>query len=137
MLGTPEWSKNPKYRDRRTITGQTTDEVNTLMIPWMLEHTKEEIFKICQDKRVPCAPIYDISEVINHRQIKAMDFFIELDQKKAGKLKYTKGPCTFEKTDWEWQTAAPLLGQDNEQIYCERLGYSQKELAGMKKSGVI
>jgi crotonobetainyl-CoA:carnitine CoA-transferase CaiB-like acyl-CoA transferase len=137
VLGTPEWSKNPKYRDRRTITGQTTDEVNALMIPWMLEHTKEEIFKICQDKRVPCAPIYDISEVINHRQIKAMEFFVELDHKKAGKLKYTKGPCTFEKTDWEWQTAAPLLGQDNEQVYCERLGYSQKELAGMKKSGVI
>jgi crotonobetainyl-CoA:carnitine CoA-transferase CaiB-like acyl-CoA transferase len=137
VLGSPEWSKNPKYRDRRTITGQTADEVNALMIPWMLEHTKEEIFKICQDKRVPCAPIYDIAEVINHRQIKAMEFFVELDHKKAGKLKYTKGPCTFEKTDWEWQTAAPILGQDNGQVYCDRLGYSQKELAGMKKSGVI
>ena len=76
-------------------------------------------------------------EVINHRQIKAMEFFVELDHKKAGKLKYTKGPCTFEKTDWEWQTAAPQLGQDNGQVYCDRLGYSQKELAGMKKSGVI
>jgi len=53
VLGSPEWSKNPKYRDRRTITGQTADEVNALMIPWMLEHTKEEIFKICQDNGYP------------------------------------------------------------------------------------
>jgi len=66
-----------------------------------------------------------------------MEFFVELDHKKAGKLKYSKGPCTFEKTDWEWQTAAPILGQDNEQVYCERLDILKKELAGMKKSGYI
>jgi crotonobetainyl-CoA:carnitine CoA-transferase CaiB-like acyl-CoA transferase len=137
VLGNPEWSKDPKYRDRRTIAGQTADEVNALMIPWMLEHTKEEIFKICQEKRVPCAPIYDIAEVLNHRQIKAMDFFVKLDHKEAGTFKYPKGPCTFEKTNWEWQTAAPLLGQDNEKVYYERLGFSKTELAGMKKSGVI
>jgi crotonobetainyl-CoA:carnitine CoA-transferase CaiB-like acyl-CoA transferase len=137
VLGNPEWSKDPKYRDRRTIAGQTADEVNALMIPWMLEHTKEEIFKICQEKRVPCAPIYDIAEVLNHRQIKAMDFFVKLDHKEAGTFKYPKGPCTFEKTNWEWQTAAPLLGQDNEKVYYERLGFSKTELAGMKKSGII
>ena len=137
VLGNPEWSKDPKYRDRRTIAGQTADEVNALMIPWMREHTKEEIFKICQEKRVPCAPIYDIAEVLNHRQIKAMDFFVKLDHKEAGTFKYPKGPCTFEKTNWEWQTAAPLLGQDNEKVYYERLGFSKTELAGMKKSGVI
>ena len=137
VLGNPEWSKDPKYRDRRTIAGQTADEVNALMIPWMREHTKEEIFKICQEKRVPCAPIYDIAEVLNHRQIKAMDFFVKLDHKEAGTFKYPKGPCTFEKTNWEWQTAAPLLGQDNEKVYYERLGFSKTELAGMKKSGII
>jgi CoA:oxalate CoA-transferase len=137
VLGNPEWNKNPKYNDRRTITGQTADEVNALMIPWMLAHTKEEIFKICQEKRVPCAPIYDIAEVLNHRQVKAMDFLVKLDHKEAGTFKYPKGPCTFEKTNWEWQTAAPLLGQDNEKVYYERLGFSKTELAAMKKSGVI
>jgi crotonobetainyl-CoA:carnitine CoA-transferase CaiB-like acyl-CoA transferase len=137
VLGTPEWSKNPKYRDRKSIAEQSADEVNALIIPWMLSHTKEEIFKLCQDSRVPCAPVYDISEVINNRQIKAMEFFVELNHPEAGKLQYPKGPCTFEKTDWEWKKAAPLLGEDNEKVFCKRLGYSQKELAGLKKSGVI
>jgi crotonobetainyl-CoA:carnitine CoA-transferase CaiB-like acyl-CoA transferase len=137
VLGSPEWSTNPKYRDRKAIAEQNPDEVNALIIPWMLTHTKEEIFKLCQDKRVPCAPVYDIKEVINNRQIKAMDFFIELEHPEAGTLKYPKGPCTFEKTDWEWQKAAPLLGEDNEKIICEHLGYSKDEFTGLKKSGVI
>jgi len=137
LLGTPEWSKSPGYRDRKSIAAQNPDEVNALIIPWMMARTKEEILKACQEKRVPCVPIYDIGEVLNHRQIKAMNFFVELDHPEAGKLQYPKGPCEFEKTNWEWTKAAPLLGENNAQIFGERLGYSQKEIAAMKKSGVI
>jgi crotonobetainyl-CoA:carnitine CoA-transferase CaiB-like acyl-CoA transferase len=86
---------------------------------------------------VPAVPVYDIAETVNHRQLKEMNFFVELEHPEAGKLKYAKGPCTFEKTDWEWQKAAPLLGENNEQVLCERLGYSKTELAALKKSGVI
>jgi CoA:oxalate CoA-transferase len=137
VLGSPEWAKNPKYRDRKSIAEQNPDEVNALIIPWMMKHTKEEILKICQDNRVPCVPVYDVSEVINNPQVKALDFFVELNHPQAGTLKYAKGPCAFEKTDWEWKTAAPLLGEHNEQVFCDRLGYSRKELASMRKSGVI
>ena len=137
LLGTPEWSKSPGYRDRKSIAAQNPDEVNALIIPWMMARTKEEILKACQEKRVPCVPIYDIGEVMNHQQIKAMNFFVELDHPEAGKLQYPKGPCEFEKTNWEWTKAAPLLGENNAQIFGERLGYSQKEIAAMKKSGVI
>ena len=35
------------------------------------------------------------------------------------------------------ERAAPLLGQHNEKIYCERLGYSREELMELKDSGVI
>jgi crotonobetainyl-CoA:carnitine CoA-transferase CaiB-like acyl-CoA transferase len=137
VLGTPEWTKEPRYRDRKAIAEQYPDEVNAKIIPWMMEHTKEEIYKLCQENRVPAVPVYDIAETINHRQIKEMNYFVELDHPAAGKLKYAKGPCTFEKSDWEWQKAAPLLGENNEQVLCERLGYSKTELAALKKSGVI
>ena len=137
VLGTPEWSKSPKYKDRKAIAEQNADEVNALILPWMMSHTKEEILKICQEKRIPCVPIYDINEVINQPQIKTMDFFVELDHSEAGKLKYPKGSCTFEKTDWEWYQAAPLLGEHNEYVLCDHLGYSKEELAAMQKSGVV
>jgi crotonobetainyl-CoA:carnitine CoA-transferase CaiB-like acyl-CoA transferase len=137
VLGSPEWSTNPRFRDRKTIAAQNPDEVNALIIPWMLEHTKEEICKLCQDKRVPCVPVYNIREVMNHPQVKALDFMVELDHPEAGMLKYPLGPCHFEKTNWEWNQTAPLLGADNKKIYGDRLGYSAKEMAALKKEGVI
>ena len=137
VLGNPEWSKEPRYRNRRAMAEEYPDEVNALITPWMMARTKEEILKACQDNRVPCVPIYDIKEVMDNRQIKAMNFFVELDHPEAGKLQYPKGPCLFEKTDWQWNKSAPLLGENNAQVFGERLGYSQKEMAAMKKSGVI
>jgi formyl-CoA transferase len=32
---------------------------------------------------------------------------------------------------------APLLGEHNEEILCERLGYSREELAKLRAAGVI
>ena len=34
-------------------------------------------------------------------------------------------------------SAAPLLGESNEEIYCERLGYKKEELEMLKTKGVI
>jgi crotonobetainyl-CoA:carnitine CoA-transferase CaiB-like acyl-CoA transferase len=33
--------------------------------------------------------------------------------------------------------AAPLLGQNNEEIYCGRLGYTKRDLTRLKEAGVI
>jgi hypothetical protein len=33
--------------------------------------------------------------------------------------------------------AAPLLGQDNVEVYCQRLGYSKKSLLQLRVSGII
>jgi len=40
-----------------------------------------------------------------------MNYFVELDHPAAGKLKYAKGPCTFEKSDWEWQKSGAATGR--------------------------
>ena len=137
LIGNPKWAESPRYRDRRAMEEKYPDEVDALLQPWFKEHTKEEILKLCQNRRIPITPVYDVGEMVNHPQLKEMKFFVELEHSRAGKLMYPKGPCTFHKTDWEWIGAAPLLGEHNEQVLCQRLGYSKEELAKMRESGVI
>jgi len=43
----PEWTKDP-VQGRKAIAEQYPDEVNAKIIPWMMEHTKEEIYKLCR-----------------------------------------------------------------------------------------
>jgi crotonobetainyl-CoA:carnitine CoA-transferase CaiB-like acyl-CoA transferase len=55
----------------------------------------------------------------------------------VGRMKIPSAPYQFSKTPWTLERAAPLLGQHNEKIYCERLGYSREELMELQNAGVI
>jgi crotonobetainyl-CoA:carnitine CoA-transferase CaiB-like acyl-CoA transferase len=113
------------------------DEVNALLIPWFKEHTVEELFQLCMERRIPLVPIYRVNELVNHPHLKQRDFFIELDHPQAGRLKYPEGPCRFSETSWQIERPAPLLGEHNEPVLSQRLGYSRQELAELAKEGVI
>jgi CoA:oxalate CoA-transferase len=137
LLGNPEWTQNPRYRDRRAMHEKYPDEVNALLVPWLKEHTMEELFQICLKRRIPLVPIYHINDLVDHPHLKQRNFFVELDHSEAGRLRYPLGPCQFSKTNWKMERSAPLLGQHNELIFCQRLQYSSQELAELTAEGVI
>lgn len=137
MMGNPSWKDEPRYQNRRAMHEQYPDEADDLLKPWLKEYTKEEVFQMSQENRVPLSPVYDIGELIDHPHLKERNFFVEIDHPQAGKLKYPLGPCKFSETNWSIRRAAPLLGQDDEEILCRRLGYSKEEINTLKRSGVI
>ncbi len=137
LIGNPSWAENPRYRDRRAMQEQYPDEADALLIPWLKEHTKDEIFKLCIQNRIPCCPVYNIGELVDHPNLKERGFFVEMEHPRAGKLLYPEGPCKFSETQWRNENAAPLLGRDNEVVLCERLGYSAEDLANLRNIGVI
>jgi crotonobetainyl-CoA:carnitine CoA-transferase CaiB-like acyl-CoA transferase len=67
----------------------------------------------------------------------ARGFFVEVKHPVAGKLKYPGVPYIFSDIPKEEPTAAPLLGQNNEEIYCKRLGYTKSDLVKMEEAGII
>ena len=64
------------------------------------------------------------------------DIRAKLDHVEAGKQLYPTVPYRLSKTPWSGKPA-PLLGQHNEEIYCDALGYSRQDLARLAASGVI
>jgi crotonobetainyl-CoA:carnitine CoA-transferase CaiB-like acyl-CoA transferase len=77
-----------------------------------------------------------VAEVRAWEQTRARGFFAELDHAEAGTQVYPTAPYRFSKTPWSGRPA-PLLGQDNEQVYCEGLGYSRQDLERLSASGAI
>jgi len=65
------------------------------------------------------------------------EYFVEVDHPVAGKLKYPGAPGKLSETPWEIERPAPLLGQHNEEIYCQRLSYAREELAKLRMGGII
>jgi crotonobetainyl-CoA:carnitine CoA-transferase CaiB-like acyl-CoA transferase len=76
-------------------------------------------------------------DVVNSEQLRAREFFAEVEHPEAGKIKIPATPYHFSKTPYQVQRAAPLLGEHNETIYCERLGHKKEELGELEGAGVI
>ncbi|MBI2871653.1 MAG: CoA transferase [Chloroflexi bacterium] len=137
LLGNPEWTNNPRYRDRRAMTEQYPDEAEGLIIPWFMEHTKEEIFALCREHRIPCVPVQTIQEVVHDEHLASRSYFQELGHPDAGRLTYPGPPYRFSATPWGLRLPAPTLGQHNREVLCDLLGYIPDDLPRLRAAGVI
>jgi crotonobetainyl-CoA:carnitine CoA-transferase CaiB-like acyl-CoA transferase len=86
---------------------------------------------------VPLSPVRTVKELVADEQLAYRGFFIEIDHPLAGKLKYPGAPYKLSATPWEIRRRAPLLGEHNEEIYRQMLGYSRQDLVRMRKAGII
>ena len=111
-------------------------DFDAILLPWLLERTREEAVAAAQVERIPVTPIYTIDEVVGDAQYNARNFFQEVEHPVMGKLLCPGVPFRLPAVPTKPQRPAPLLGQHNREIY-GRLGYSGDELVKLGERGVI
>ena len=137
LISNPDWQENPRYRDRRAMAEQYPDEAEALIAPWFIERTKEEIFKLCLEHKVPCAPVRTTQEVVDDPHLKERGYFVDINHPAAGSQTYPGSPFRLSLTPGEINVPAPLLGQHNEEIYCGRLSLPMEELGRLRMAGIV
>ena len=137
LLGEQDWMENPRYRDRRAMSDQYPEEAESLIAPWFMERTKQEILDACLGNRIPCVPVQTFDETLDDPQLNARDYFREMGNGQAGTYRYPGPPYRLSGTPAKWVRAAPTLGQHNAQVYGDDLGLETAELIRLEKSGII
>lgn len=137
-MGNPAWMNDPIFEDRNKTTNEYHEEADRYLAQWLMEHTKEEIFKTLQDARVPSAPVRTVDELLNDAHMKQREFFVSMDHPATGKLNSYPGVSyKYSKTRSRANRPAPLLGEHNETIFCQQLGYGKEELSRWRDEKVI
>jgi len=136
LMGNPEWAQSGIYKSRDARQGNAS-EIREHLKEWTSTWAKEELYHAAQKQRIPAAAYYTAEEVMNSAQLRSRGFFAEIDHPQAGKLEYPSAPYRFSKTPWQGSSPAPLLGEHNEDIYSQRLGYDKLELVRLEGLGVI
>ncbi len=117
LLGNPEWTENPRYRNRRAMSDQYPEEAEGLIAPWFMEHSKEEILQLCLENRIPCAPVLTMDEALESPQLLARDWFREVDHPKAGRFRYPGPPVRLHGSPLRLTRPAPALGEHNSEVF--------------------
>ena len=136
VMGNPDWAVSELFQDRASRR-ENWDAAKIMIEQWAKERTVDDLVRAAQAKRVPCTSLNTVKESVNSELLAARDYFIEVDHKVAGKVKYPGAPYKLSQTPWRVEHPAPLLGEHNEAIYCGWLGYTKQDLVAMRAEGAI
>ena len=122
--------------DDRAGRGENADELDSLMLPWLMRHDRHEIFERAQHRGLAFAYVAAPEDILGWEHLRERGFFGSVEHPKAGGLEHPMMPWRVEDGGWELD-AAPMLGQHNIDVYCGMLGYSKAELVRMRGMGVV
>jgi crotonobetainyl-CoA:carnitine CoA-transferase CaiB-like acyl-CoA transferase len=126
--------------DSRFMTGgqraERADELDTMLLPWFLARTRQEVMLACQARRIPVGLSCTIPELLDDPQYRANGFFQDIDHPRTGAVRYPGGAFQMLATSAA-PVRAPLLGEQNMQVYAGWLGISLHEQARLRAQGVL
>lgn len=136
VMGRPELGDDPRFINH-TARAAAMDEVDALVETWTLKHTKDEIFDIARQNKIPAAPVRDLTEVTNDPHMHERGMLRWVDHPELGRVVLPNSPIRYEGSPLMELIPSPELGQHNRDIYCGFLGLSEGEFDGLKAEGAI
>ncbi len=136
ILGVEHLVKDPKFstNDQRR---ENKEELLSILERIFSEKTSAEWLKLAAEEGIPSAPVNTVDKVLSDSQLLARNMLVEVDHPAYGKVKVLGNPVKMSGLTEEAFTAAPTLGEHNQEILSELLGFSQKDIDELKREKII
>ena len=138
MVGRPDLVKDPNlHRPEFWGEPEAKDLVDSMLYPWLMERTKQQVMEEAQAARIAGTAGNTTVEVLADRHWHERGYWARADHAEAGSLPYTGPSFRKEGEGWQLKSAAPMLGQHNEEVFTGYLGLSPGELPLLREAGEI
>lgn len=136
VIGEKNYAQDSRYNSNR-VRYKNQEFLNALARKWVAERTVEEVVETLTAAGIPVGPVYSIPQVMQDEHIRSRKMIVELEYPDTGKVPVPGLAVKLSRTPGALDQRGPELGEHNQQVYGELLGYSEQRLAGLKKAGVI
>jgi formyl-CoA transferase len=131
----PDLITDPKYATPEARV-PILDEVFRIIEAWTQQYTKYEVLERCNALDIPCGPVLAMSELLEDQSLRARGMVAAVDHPERGTY-YTIGcPLGLSDSPVDYRRA-PLLGEHNEELLHELMGYDAAQVASLRTEGVI
>ncbi|HET9532292.1 MAG TPA: CoA transferase, partial [Blastocatellia bacterium] len=78
LMGREDLLSDPRFADDLS-RADNVQSINDIMSDWCARHTREEAMRELDRARIPCAPVYDLGEVLEDPQVNARNLLKEVE----------------------------------------------------------
>jgi crotonobetainyl-CoA:carnitine CoA-transferase CaiB-like acyl-CoA transferase len=136
-MGKPELVHDPRF----TTNAQRSENRAALIATieeWIASTASdEEAMRLLEEQRVPVAPVLSVVEAMNHPHLKQRGTIRTVTDRVAGELQIPGFPLRFSEFPQTLDLEASFLGEHNQEILQEYLGYSEAQVKELESKGVL
>jgi crotonobetainyl-CoA:carnitine CoA-transferase CaiB-like acyl-CoA transferase len=137
LMGRPELAKDPRFIDNPTRSANRKDVIEVIE-KWLATLPSEEAaVAALREARIPSAPVLTLEKAMNHPHLRERQTVQPIHDRVLGEMEVPGFPMRFSAFPKRLELDAPFLGEHNEKILSEYLGYSKEQIARLGREGVI
>jgi crotonobetainyl-CoA:carnitine CoA-transferase CaiB-like acyl-CoA transferase len=124
--------------DMAAITKETLDAFVAAIGKIFSKHTKKEIAEEGLKRGIGVSVVNNPVDVYETPQLRARNYWVDLGHPELGvTLAYPRHFFVCSETENYVRCRSPLIGEDNDKVYCKELGLSSTDIAVLKQANVI
>jgi crotonobetainyl-CoA:carnitine CoA-transferase CaiB-like acyl-CoA transferase len=132
----PELAEDPRFASAKARR-QNYHQLEELVSEWVRGKTRQELWEVLSALGLPSGPVRSLDELMKDPHLQERKAFTEIEHPQNGTTRLLAPWIRFSETPSAVTRAAPLVGQDNTEIYGELLGLSAEQLRSLAHEGVI
>ena len=137
-MGRTDLIDNPLYKTNLARCENYLTSLKPIIEEWTQTKTIAELEDIITKLAIPFGVILTIPEAAEHPQLQSRNMLWNVYQKGMdAEIRIPGTPIKIHGEEDKVQKGAPLLGEDNEEIYSELLGFSKEEIDQFRQKNVI
>ena len=130
-----------ELQDERFATGggriEHGEELKELLTQGLAQWDRKPLFQASGEKRLVFGMVQDAGDLYHCPHLRERGFFVEVEHPVAGTADYPGLGPRLSNMEYQVSRPAPLLGQHNQEIFCDELGFSKEDLAVLRQMVVI
>ena len=133
-ISRPELVEDVRFKDARSRL-QNNDELEAIVYEWASREDPREAYQTAGAVRAPIAFVHTIQDLFESEQLRSRDVYQRVAHPEAGEITLPGPP--FRMSEVERPARASLLGEHNEELYCDEMGLSRRDLARLRAARVV
>ena len=130
-----DWTEHYHLLNQRL---REQDDLDKAMTSWTVGYEKHDLQSRIQAIGVPVSAVQTPEDRIDFdATTRDFNLWPIVEHSEIGEVAVDGNPVHFSDSEWNMNSGAPCLGEDNEKVFTEILGLSKEDIRGLQQENVI